>query len=389
MIQNDSSSLTNVKPTYTYQLTKGSEENERLQKWFSTAYPITVHGYSNRIFGNDNISDTAYYNRYEQLKNAASIFKQQIKTADPKFNAIMNTIVDVDLLYAPILYLAYRTDKLKYLFPQAFNGFNKVPDFYRQLIGEPIFCNQEMLQLKETSPLLNLYPKLKYALLNQEEKSKIAISGKLQWMLQTICNDTLKAVYLGRQMAEIEIDNLTDFRTIFQPLKHYFYLLPDLRKLYVENYEKYIADTAFIGKPIRDISLMDNYDKPVKLNSFKGKVVFFDTWATWCGPCKEQVPFLKEIQEEYKNNPDLIFVGLSIDKKEDKQKWKDMVKKEEFKGIQVIDELATKFARPYNIFAIPRFLLLGKDGKWIEVRCPKPENKAKLRQYLNKALATN
>jgi thiol-disulfide isomerase/thioredoxin len=109
-------------------------------------------------------------------------------------------------------------------------------------------------------------------------------------------------------------------------------------------------------------------------------------WATWCGPCREQFPFLKEVEEEYKDNSDIVFMGISIDRGKDRQKWLNMMKKENLHGVQLLDDTGKFFAKKYEINAIPRFLLISKEGKWIEVRLPRPEAKEELKKYLDKAL---
>jgi thiol-disulfide isomerase/thioredoxin len=109
-------------------------------------------------------------------------------------------------------------------------------------------------------------------------------------------------------------------------------------------------------------------------------------WATWCGPCKAQIPFLKEVEEVYKDNKDIVFMGISLDRAKDREKWIDFIKKENLQGVQLIDEGWKDFAKKYQINTIPRFLLIDKQGKWIEVRCPRPESKENLKKYLDKAL---
>ena len=60
-----------------------------------------------------------------------------------------------------------------------------------------------------------------------------------------------------------------------------------------------------------DFTLKDMNGKDVPLDSFEGKVVLINFWATWCGPCKAEIPDLVAIQAKYKN--DLVILGISVD----------------------------------------------------------------------------
>ena len=131
----------------------------------------------------------------------------------------------------------------------------------------------------------------------------------------------------------------------------------------------------------------DSNGVTINFEQFKGKVIFIDTWATWCGPCKEQIPFLKQLEHHYKERNDIVFVGISVDREKDKEKWKKMIRKESLPGLQVLDVSGNAFRLPMMIESIPRFLLIDKAGKWMEVRCPKPDTGAQLRSYIDKALA--
>ena len=57
---------------------------------------------------------------------------------------------------------------------------------------------------------------------------------------------------------------------------------------------------------------------------YKGKYIYVDVWATWCGPCKKELPHLEALQEAYKDNDKILFTSVSIDK--DKSAWERMVK---------------------------------------------------------------
>jgi len=78
-------------------------------------------------------------------------------------------------------------------------------------------------------------------------------------------------------------------------------------------------DAAVVGKPARlDFQLKDMNGVDVKLDSFKGKVILLNFWATWCGPCKAEIPSLVELQEKYAD--DLVVLGFSVDDPAEKMK---------------------------------------------------------------------
>ena len=64
--------------------------------------------------------------------------------------------------------------------------------------------------------------------------------------------------------------------------------------------------------PAPDFTLMDVTGKPVKLSDFKGKVVLLNFWATWCGPCKVEIPWFIEFEQKYKDQG-LVVLGVSMD----------------------------------------------------------------------------
>ena len=68
------------------------------------------------------------------------------------------------------------------------------------------------------------------------------------------------------------------------------------------------------------------------LRDFRGKYIYIDMWATWCGPCQKELPFLKKLEEKFKGR-NIVFVGLSID--QDKAKWAARVKSGALSGTQL------------------------------------------------------
>ncbi|HIA36505.1 MAG TPA: TlpA family protein disulfide reductase [Flavobacteriales bacterium] len=125
------------------------------------------------------------------------------------------------------------------------------------------------------------------------------------------------------------------------------------------------------GNEAPDFACPDINEDSVSLSDFRGKYVYVDIWATWCGPCRRELPHLEKLQEEYKDK-NIVFLSVSID--EDEEAWKKMVKEKKMKGIQLIaaqgwDAGICKF---YGIKSIPRFLLIGKDGEIIFAKAERP-----------------
>ncbi len=111
------------------------------------------------------------------------------------------------------------------------------------------------------------------------------------------------------------------------------------------------------------------------LDDLKGKYVYIDVWATWCGPCVGEVPFLKEIEKKY-HGKNIHFLSISIDNAKDHDKWVKMVNDKELRGIQLIADHAWKsqFIKDYLIMGIPHFILLDPEGKIVKYSAPRPSS---------------
>lgn len=141
--------------------------------------------------------------------------------------------------------------------------------------------------------------------------------------------------------------------------------------------------TLLPGKPSPLFVYNDINGKAVKLNDLKGKLVYIDVWATWCGPCLGEIPSLKQLESDY-HGKNIEFVSISIDTKKDFEKWRKMVKEKDLKGIQLFadNDWKSEFVRAYAIDAIPRFLLIDESGNIISADAPRPSD-AKIRTLID------
>jgi peroxiredoxin len=77
-----------------------------------------------------------------------------------------------------------------------------------------------------------------------------------------------------------------------------------------------LASAVIVNKKAPDFTLSGLDGKAVSLNEFKGRVVFLDFWASWCAPCKKEMPELNKLAEKF-NDADMAVVAVSVDKKKE------------------------------------------------------------------------
>jgi thiol-disulfide isomerase/thioredoxin len=117
----------------------------------------------------------------------------------------------------------------------------------------------------------------------------------------------------------------------------------------------------------------DKFGNQFNLESLIGKVIFIDTWATWCAPCINHRPKVLKFAKKYKDNDDVEILLISVDSSKDK--WLSFLDKEnqEFGENLFIEKgMRTEFGDNYNIKSIPRYILIGKDGKIINSNINEP-----------------
>ena len=112
--------------------------------------------------------------------------------------------------------------------------------------------------------------------------------------------------------------------------------------------------------------------KPLSLIDLRGKIVYIDVWATWCGPCREEFPFSKKLQKLFESNDDVVFLYVSIDK--DEEAWKKMVLADKsFNGTHIIQQDG-QIGESYLIRGVPRYILIDSEGKIVKPEAPRPSS---------------
>lgn len=193
---------------------------------------------------------------------------------------------------------------------------------------------------------------------------------------------TLGSMYAMYQPTQVELDSF------FNKIAPIVEKDPNLKKSIMETWESMKPKVADGDAIPTDATLIAPDGTEAKLSDLIGKkVVYIDIWATWCRPCCAEIPHLEKLVEQFKGNDAIEFISISTDSEKDK--WLKKVEKDQPEWPQYIFESKSgdQFMNAMGISGIPRFIIIGKDGKLFRADAPRPSDVDKITADLNAAAA--
>lgn len=212
------------------------------------------------------------------------------------------------------------------------------------------------------------------------------------YLLKKVADDTkMKQSFGGKLPSDEELQKALNKR--FSDAKAYLSantFNPEFSKLMLAEYEKENIRIAEELKAVRlrtnGISALEGITAPefdysnhkggkTKLSSLKGKYLYIDIWATWCGPCRVEIPHLQKLESSYAGK-NIEFISISIDTQKDFEKWKKFVTDKQLGGVQLFadNDWKSDWIQAFKIDGIPRFILIGPDGKVIDPNAARPSS---------------
>ena len=124
---------------------------------------------------------------------------------------------------------------------------------------------------------------------------------------------------------------------------------------------KPIDDSNF--KKVKEFTIYDKDGKKVSISDYKGRPVIINFWASWCVPCKNEIPYFKNIQKEYGEEVEVLMVNITDNVKETKERALEYIEKSDLKDMNVLFDLDEDASKKYKLVALPSTLFLTENGK--------------------------
>lgn len=188
-------------------------------------------------------------------------------------------------------------------------------------------------------------------------------------------DDTLKLKYLHTVLQVFRYNGYTSGLEALKPLIEKNVKDCEKKREVLARYKTYAHLAP--GKLAPEFKLMDMNGKEHALSDYRGKVVVVDVWATWCGGCIQKLPYFLKMRDNYKGREDVVFLVISIDRKDMYNKWKFAHPRYNLMDITslIAHPQECTFSDDYNITGIPRYFVIDREGKIVNVYAPAPDSK--------------
>ena len=125
---------------------------------------------------------------------------------------------------------------------------------------------------------------------------------------------------------------------------------PDIKNLIIHNEKKKIEKAEFFNSK----------NKKVSLNDYKSNIVIINFWATWCAPCKEEMPYLNQLKSKYKFK-DIEIIPINI-ADEELKKSKEFFEELNINNLEIFYGSSLELAKEFKLRGIPTTIIIDKEG---------------------------
>ncbi len=135
--------------------------------------------------------------------------------------------------------------------------------------------------------------------------------------------------------------------------------------------------------PCDPVLIAPNGSRTILTEACGGKLAYIDMWATWCGPCCAQIPYMEKIADYYKGDDRIVCISISCD--EDLEAWHRKLKQDSPEWPQYVfnGESGQQFMTAMGVTSIPRFIIINPDMTIADIDAPRPQSDEAIKQLID------
>lgn len=298
----------------------------------------------------------SFLNNFQQ--QAKTILETYQLTEDAKNYIIIGTYVNTLEFIEWLDYLYAKTGK------------NMLPPNLTDKLPQPDKILNNAIALQFISSTSYIY--------NWLRKNSKDVEGQIQLLRENFTDPAIREA-MTYSILQSYVSNYkysSDFDKDIKHLSEMASQLPDKGEALLREFNN--KKNTLPNSPMPDALLEDINGKIISFSDLKGKNLYVDFWASWCGPCCAEVPYLHQLEKQVRN-PEVEFISISLDT--NKKAWKKKMEKLKMSGKQYI-VVGTELTDALNIRGIPHFMIYDKTGRLHTYNALPPSAGESLKQKL-------
>ena len=338
---------------------KLGKENQVLARWISIMSPLRQLVYTAEGRGKP---AEEFHKAITRSTDEVAALLSGLNTGNARFDADARQV----LKYLTMLDVLHMFDQ-----GMCFNTQADYPKYIQTLFSTDVFSDMSVMRYSPVAfDLLMLYGFGRHIIYNGQ------MGGSAEFVADDISCPELRSTFILKAIERGMIWDLQAFDA-----KNGSLVLPADRARYDLLRRRIFVNQE--GAAWVDFTYPDLNGTKRSLSDYRGKVVVVDVWATWCAPCKAEIPHLEELEKQMKGR-DVVFISVSIDT--DHAKWTQFVREKGLGGVQLFSNNKGVIVDDYQLDGVPRFMVFSKQGTTVSTNAPRPST-PELKAMIEKELA--